>query len=433
MRRIKKNSLIAMLLLIIAALCIAVFGSESQYSIYAYLLIVALITIALFTAYDWNVIHPNILFWVFSMYTFGLGPVILIRRGISFNYNYFFIILGAMLCFAFGSILFISRSAPRVKPRPDNTVIHLNFSRITGLYILFGIAELSTLFYLIKNRDILILSSLEDSRISAASGNGLLYYGMQMSIVAITMLYDIYCETGKNQKPLVSKITLFCLTIIASVSLMVTGFRANVMTLFMCLVVMRAGKKKTSPLVIVIYGVLFISAVTVLGVARSLVSGNDASLFRALITSIYVGDINLNYVFNTFPRKVDFQYGYTYLINLIMLLPGPDPDFTLWLKEQVGISFSGGGLTPTIIGEFYINFGIVSIYPGLFLMGAFGNKIGKYFSGHRESFLAVFYTWQFTHSASGGIANVMVAVILFTIVYKAMILLPIKKRGVVYG
>ena len=44
--------------------------------------------------------------------------------------------------------------------------------------------------------------------------------------------------------------------------------------------------------------------------------------------------------------------------------PGPDLDFTLWLKDKVNIQFSGGGLTPTIIGEAYINFGFGgSAYP----------------------------------------------------------------------
>lgn len=135
-------------------------------------------------------------------------------------------------------------------------------------------------------------------------------------------------------------------------------------------------------------------------------SGGVSSTLTSLFTSLYVGDININYMYNTFPGKVDFQYGYTYLINFLMLLPGPDLDFTLWLKEQVGITFSGGGLTPTIIGEFYINFGEISIFIGLFLLGAFSVYLNRYFKRHKESFLAVFYVWQFAHCVSGGIAKV---------------------------
>ena len=45
-------------------------------------------------------------------------------------------------------------------------------------------------------------------------------------------------------------------------------------------------------------------------------------------------------------------------------------------------------------------------------------------SDRKESFLAVFYVWQFAHCVSGGIANVSVTVLLYTIVYKCLIMLP---------
>lgn len=133
---------------------------------------------------------------------------------------------------------------------------------------------------------------------------------------------------------------------------------------------------------IIFYGLLCIIGVAALGAIRTTMSGGVSSTLTSLFTSLYVGDININYMYNTFPGKVDFQYGYTYLINFLMLLPGPDLDFTLWLKEQVGITFSGGGLTPTIIGEFYINFGEISIFIGLFLLGAFSVYLNRYFKRH---------------------------------------------------
>lgn len=131
----------------------------------------------------------------------------------------------------------------------------------------------------------------------------------------------------------------------------------------------------------------------------------------------------------------NYTDGYTYLINLIMLLPGPDPDFTLWLKEQIGISFAGGGVTPTVVGEFYINFGVLGMYIGMFLMGILGVYVYRYFRRHSDTFLGVFYLWQFAHCVSGGIANVMVTVLLYTIVYWCLMTCPIylnKYRGGVY-
>ena len=145
-------------------------------------------------------------------------------------------------------------------------------------------------------------------------------------------------------------------------------------------------------------------------------------MLQFFLSGLYVNDINLNYVFSTFPKKVEFQHGYTYLINILMLKPGPDLDFTLWLKEQIGITFNGGGVTPTILGEFYMNFGNLSMYIGMFFLGILGEKLDNYFNCNNKNFISSFYVWQFAHCASGGIANVMIIVILFTIVYKSITL-----------
>lgn len=73
-----------------------------------------------------------------------------------------------------------------------------------------------------------------------------------------------------------------------------------------------------------------------------------------------------------------------------MLLPGPDPDFTMWLKEQTGIMFSGGGLTPTILGEFYLNFGFSAIFIGMFILGVYSVFLNRYFVKHKENELHLY-------------------------------------------
>ena len=69
-------------------------------------------------------------------------------------------------------------------------------------------------------------------------------------------------------------------------------------------------------------------------------------------------------VFRFFPDHHPFVWGLTYVKNLFTLLPGAQLDVTLWLKEVMGFEFSGGGVTPTLAGEAYINFG----YLGLLLV-----------------------------------------------------------------
>lgn len=425
MFRIKKHNLIGLSFLIIGFviyLCAMIAGVEDPilYSI----LLICLVS-ALFFNNNFELISPAVLFTAYYLYSIALGPIVLMNMGRFYTYGYTKTILGGLLAFSLGNIICLWLLKGKISGKEDKSRLRFSFSRIKALYILLAISWSAALYYFIRNRAYLS-GNIEDGRIVAVAGNGALLYTAQVSIVLACMLFDIYIETRINGRPLISKFKMGFVTLVSMMTLLVSGFRAPIGTLLICMIVMYAGKKKLSMWKIILYGILCILGVSLLGALRTSMSGGVGRLITSLLTSLYVGDININYMYNTFPTKVPFQYGYTYLINFLMLLPGPDLDFTLWLKEQVGITFSGGGLTPTILGEFYINFGEPAIFIGMFIMGGFSVYLNRYFKRHKESFLAVFYVWQFAHCVSGGIANVSVTVLLYTIVYKCLIMLPYK-------
>jgi oligosaccharide repeat unit polymerase len=293
--------------------------------------------------------------------------------------------------------------------------------------MLLFISGIFTVLYLLKSRSIFSSVIFEDARVLAASGNGIIMYGMQLSIIAIPLLYDTYDRANRLNITLVKKSTLIILTSVASITLLTTGYRNGIMSMFIFLIIMYIDKNNINIKKSILLGLLCFMIVSILGLLRSSLSGYHYNFIDYIVKSLYPGVININYVINTFPNKINYQYGSTYLINFVMLLPGPHQDFTLWLKDAIGIKFSGGGVTPTIIGEFYMNFGTKSIYIGMFLLGILGNILGCYFKRHKGSFLAVLYAWQFAHSASGGIANVIINVIIYAIVYKVIMMLPIKE------
>ena len=70
---------------------------------------------------------------------------------------------------------------------------------------------------------------------------------------------------------------------------------------------------------------------------------------------------------------------------------------------------------------------MLSMYLGMFLLGIASVKINNYFEKNNCNFLSSFYIWQFAHCISGGIANVMIIVILFTILYTIIEMLESKK------
>lgn len=362
-----------------------------------------------------NVIHPYVLFLVFYVYSFALGPLGMALRGRSYGYDSYVAILGSLLVFALGNFVGLRLFRHRESRKEiDRTFLKVPLRRSTVLYCLYALSVLLAAYYFISNRAAL-MADLNSARIETASGNGAIVYLMALPIVIMPMLLDLYLREDVRGKDAPSWGVLATLTFIACATLFVSGFRANVVFMLVCMLVLYCARRDIGSGRLFIYGFLLIILVAFLGMLRS---GFDMSLLDTLVTGSYVNGLNVQYVFNTFPSKVGFQHGYTYLINILMLLPGPDHDFTLWLKDQIGISFSGGGVTPTIVGEFYINFGVPGIIAGMFLFGMVGPRIEAYFESSGQNFFSVFLVWEYAHCVSGGLANVMIPIILYGLVYK---------------
>jgi oligosaccharide repeat unit polymerase len=425
--KLKRKEIAGIIILLIATINLIIISNiEENTSSYFIELVLLVASIVLLN--DNVLITANSLFTVYFCYSVAIGPLFLLRSHINYGYNYTNIILGSLLAFSWGNaVANRNRSITKIE---DKNIIRFNFSRIRCLRILFIVSMLATTYYLYKNRALLLGGNIQSGRVAASSGNGMILYISQLSILVVPMMLEAY-YIGKRKKIVtIRKAEIILAAIIASVTLVASGYRAPVMTMFICLAVLIITNDNINNTKIIAMGVAFVIAVEILGMARQTLSGGSSTkgIFASLGTSLIVNNINLHYVFNTFPEKVAYQHGFTYLINFIMLRPGPDLDFTLWLKQQIGINFAGGGVTPTIIGEFYMNFGMLGAYIGMFALGILGNEIYKYFIRHSKSFLSVFYICQFAHSVSGGIANVIITVIFYTILYWILMMFPLYSK-----
>ena len=98
-----------------------------------------------------------------------------------------------------------------------------------------------------------------------------------------------------------------------------------------------------------------------------------------------------------------------------MIRPGPDKDFTIWLREQLNITSFVGGVTPSIVGEWYLNFGYTGIIIGMFLMGLMSNYIYQKLKNSTDIYFTVKWILIFTaflKSVTGGISNVLLSLTL---------------------
>src|SRR5690606_21921627 len=108
----------------------------------------------------------------------------------------------------------------------------------------------------------------------------------------------------------------------------------------------------------VIIGIILITLVAIMGALRTnLDEGVD---FVRLVKARfgwrpYVNIQNLQRIYEFFPEKEGFLYGYSYLIELKVFLPGSNPNFGTYLKDVMNWQFEGGSITPTFLGIGYIN------------------------------------------------------------------------------
>ena len=423
-----KKRIIGILMLLFSTVIYVVVICYKIYSPIAYFIILGLLLLSMFFNQKFNVLSANFLFSLMFIYTVGFGPIILMEQGIQYNYDFFKIILGGFMAYCWGSLFFSDYKVEYKKE--DKSKIVFPFSRVLILRVLYLASLFASIIYLYKNRTLMLNGNMQSGRIEAMAGSGLILYIMQLSIIVVPLLYEYYLFCKKTNFKAISKYELFFVTGLSSIFLLFSGFRAPLVSMYICLIIIYFKNNNKKIISLIPYGILIVLGVEVLGILRNFLSGSTASIgiIKNLNTSLIVNCINLKYIFNYFPNRIPFQNGYTYLINILMLKPGPDLDFTLWLKDQLNLSFNGGGVTPTILGEFYINFGLISIYIGMFFLGIFGNFITKYFNSHSYSFLGAFFIWQYAHCASGGIANVMILTIILTIAYRFVMMFPMELR-----
>lgn len=417
---VKNRNAINMCIIIVTSLIFCFGAYDKTESIPLYIFTFSLISLSIIFNQKRKLLNANNLFLAYYAYIMGLGPIVLLYEGRNLNYNYYTIVLGGLLAFAWGNCVSnLGLEFKKIKINVKN--LNFNLKRIYILRFLWLVSVATGLMYAFKNRIYLFSGDTQNGRVSAMAGNGMLIYLAQISIVVIPMLYEAYYD-GKNvYKKRVSSLIEVCgMTSISFVVLLLQGYRSNALTLGLCLAFMIVYKNNIKSSRLVVWGALGIALVEILGMARNQMSSStsflSSSFVVSLLASLVVHCHNLNYVFLTFPSKTNFQFGYTYLIDFIMLKPGPDLDFTLWLKEQVGVAFAGGGRTPSILGEHYINFGLSFVFLGMFLMGVVGTIISENYE-KKGTFISMYIMWQFAHTASGGFSNVLLPIFINLIVY----------------
>ena len=361
-------------------------------------------------------IHNKIIntLFVFSVFYFALllfGPIILYKEGYNYYREVGNLIIISYICFTIGYNIFgLLRFHKKPTNCYKNTAKTVNEKTLYFIsVIIFTVGILSYAIYFLGNWHNIFGSDLEEGRVEAMTGNGLLLWVGSLVWLSVYMTYEQYLKDGKHKR------TVLLMIIASAAFSILLGFRSALVNPILIIFFMK-NKKKEIPIV-KMFGVAVVLFIFV-GVYGAIRSGSGESSVVSIIRELKVSSVNINYIVATFPKRVKYQHGMTYLLDIITLFSNKVEGNTTWLKNVLGLKFSGGGVTPTIIGEFYINWGLPGVLIGMTASGALFKRIDYlYKKPDNSAFLSCLILGYIRPIIRGGYANSLVNLFVYYIGY----------------
>ena len=119
--------------------------------------------------------------------------------------------------------------------------------------------------------------------------------------------------------------------------------------------------------------VCLISVYAFMGYIRAQPSNYSGGWFQVLLIELSNPSKALALITSRIPNEFPFFKG-SIIVNAFMaLLPGEQLAYGLILKDMFSLHFSGGGFTPSLLGGFYLDFGILGI---IMFMAFYGIVLG---------------------------------------------------------
>jgi oligosaccharide repeat unit polymerase len=319
-------------------------------------------------------VHPVFLTLLTHIFYFGIGLLIISKEQGSFVN--FFIFAVAMFFFTLGAI--VCAQFFRVKPKDFLVDFRANeFSDVaspSGLSIFFlWVCGLPSYLYLINKIGIPIMTEDMDIRYKVTGlSNSVFELFWPVACVAL------YAKTVRSKSWKTGVVT-FLLTLVTAVLYSLLGHRyASLQLLLTLFIAYSFLRNKPAGLGTYLRWIAIFAGIFV-GVQylRSYAGGTplDPNLLVDITTRrlFLVGSRTLNFIFNNFPDSYDFYYGLTYIRRIRNLVHFDDkmPSIGYFLYQGVTGHKTPGYDPVSLLGEFYINFGLFGIIGGMTLYGFF--------------------------------------------------------------
>lgn len=409
MKRINRKSLLVWCVIIMGTIILMNFTGNDIYLKF-YCLILAVFASWSAICIRKRLINTLLVFSLFYAILLGFGPIILYSEGFDYYKEVGNYVIISYLFFAMG---YFGGGKIKIKRNKQNKLFLPSKKNPKTIYIIslavFFVASVAYALYFARNFRTIFGADLENGRVIAMTGNGIFLWIGGLIWLAIYMVYEQRLITGKYLKS-----TILMFAVAASFSILL-GFRSALVNPVFIVFFMKNKKKEIPVRRMILIAIALFAFVGVYGAIR----GGGGSAAGSLLNEFKVSSVNLNNILYTFPRRVPYQWGSTYLLDIQALFSDVQGT-TMWLKDMLGLRFSGGGVTPTLLGEFYINWGFPGVLIGMTFVGAIFRAVERSYRNPNNSyFLSCLLLGYIRPIIRGGIANSTVNLLILTIGYCA--------------
>ncbi|NML29119.1 O-antigen polymerase [Zoogloea dura] len=233
--------------------------------------------------------------------------------------------------------------------------------------IFLGIGFLGGAIFFARAGQIPIMAeNKEIARVDAlsVSGNGYFLYLMTLLMVGVAFkAVSVYSSPYRNERYEASaERFLFLVALIVGVFLTGSGSRRYaIWTILYVLIVRHYCVSRLSFRSVLMVAVVAFSAVNLFEMFRNPFSDTTVDFTTTSLFRFVIYASNFEKVLSSFVNSDIHYFGSTFFMDVLTMLPGKQMDYQSWLKEQAGLEFEGFGIPPTIIGDFFINFGEVGV------------------------------------------------------------------------
>ncbi|UKO94022.1 oligosaccharide repeat unit polymerase family protein [Gordonia amicalis] len=306
---------------------------------------------------------------------------------------------------------------PRMKARRLESC-HL---RPGVLYLTYGLGVVAMLAYWVRAGGIPVFAAdLENARLTALTGSGVPFYMSFLMMVGYWLMLAPRSPVSSGTRWI-----LFILTVLLLAS---TGWRNTVFAFVVLTLLIQHYIKPIRTPVIFGAGAAAVLGAVAVGLYRVQSSNlTNYATYQLVASSDYLGATrvylstyfdafarNLATVFDIVPYSMPYQHGKSFIWNFLALVPGSSLEpFDFKLKQAAGQGFAGGGLPPTLVGEFYVNFGTAGIFVGMMVIGllaAIFHAVARGTTSYILLIVGLIGSYYIFVSVRGGIGNVTLTV-----------------------